>query len=169
MARLNIDQPLGSNKDSLLKFNVNIANPYKAGLGIKYLEDYLGSEAVKKSISEFYSENKLKLGTEKEFAAILQKNANKNIDWFFNDYVNTSKKIDFKITKLKKRKDSLQVTIKNKRNNNMPVSLYGIKDDKIVYKIFYRRIYDFRMRFGIRYLGSDFAFKEPPGVTNITL
>ena len=134
MARLNIDQPLGSNKDSLLKFNVNIANPYKAGLGIKYLEDYLGSEAVKKSISEFYSENKLKLGTEKEFAAVLQKNANKNIDWFFNDYVNTSKKIDFKITKLKKRKDSLQVTIKNKRNNNMPVSLYGIKDDKIVYK-----------------------------------
>ncbi|WP_245758617.1 gluzincin family metallopeptidase [Zunongwangia mangrovi] len=134
MARLNIDQPLGSSKDSLLKFNVNIANPYKAGIGIKYLEDYLGSEPVKKTISEFYSENRLQLGTRQNFESILRKNANKNLDWFFEDYVNTRKKIDFKISKLKKSKDSLKVTIKNKRDNNMPVSLYGIKDDQIIYK-----------------------------------
>ncbi|MDN3593639.1 metalloprotease [Zunongwangia endophytica] len=134
MARMNIDQPLNESKDSLLKFNVNIANPYKAGIGVKYLEDYLGSEAVRNSIAEFYSENKLKLSNAEEFAAKLRKNTDKNIDWFFEDYVNTRKKIDFKISKLKKSKDSLQVTIKNRRDNKMPVSLYGIKDDQIIYK-----------------------------------
>src|SRR5690606_21373601 len=39
MARTNRDQPLTMPKDSLLKFNANIANKYKAGIGLKYLDD----------------------------------------------------------------------------------------------------------------------------------
>ena len=46
MARTNRDQPLTMAKDSLLKFNKNIANKYKAGVGLKYLDDFVNQNIV---------------------------------------------------------------------------------------------------------------------------
>lgn len=134
MARLNLDQPLTTSQDSLVKFNKNIANAYKAGVGVKYLEDYLEDNSVQKSISEFYSKYKLKPVSDKDFMNILQKNADKDISWFYDEYVDTNKKIDFSIKDVDKKNDSLSVTIKNLRNNHMPVSLYGLKNNEVVYK-----------------------------------
>ena len=134
MARMNIDQPLATAQDSLIKFNKNLANAYKAGTGLKYLEDYLQSEVVKKSMSEYYKSYVLKPSSEEDFLNILQKNTQKDISWFKRDYIESDEKIDYTISKLKKTSDSLRVTIKNKRDNNMPISLYGLNDGKVVYK-----------------------------------
>jgi hypothetical protein len=134
MARMNLDQPLTTSQDSLVKFNKNIANAYKAGAGLKYVEDFLGDDAIKSSIEEFYKENTLQPTSAEVFKNILQKNADKDISWFFEDYVASSGKIDFKIKRVRKTPDSLEVTIKNKKDNNMPVSLYGLNDGEIVYK-----------------------------------
>lgn len=134
MARLNLDQPLTTPKDSLIKFNKNIANAYKAGSGLKYLEDYLDEETVDGTVKEFYTSQKLKLTNSKIFEIMLRQNADKDLDWFFKDYVKTRTKIDYKITKLHKKGDSLYVDLKNKRNNTMPISLYGIQGDSIVSK-----------------------------------
>ena len=134
MARKNIDQSLSTAQDSLVKFNKNIGNAYKAGAGLKYLEEYLQSDAVKKSMSEYYKTFVLKPSSEEDFFNILQKNTQKDISWFKDDYVKSNSKIDYTISRLKKTPDSLRVTIKNKRDNNMPISLYGLNDGKIVYK-----------------------------------
>lgn len=142
MARMNLDQPLTTSQDSLVKFNKNIANAYKAGIGLKYLENFLGDESVKKSISEFYSEYKLKKVTEEDFMQILQNNSDKDISWFFDDYVGTNKKIDFKIKDVQKLEDSLKVTIQNLRDNDMPVSLYGLKDGEVVYRTWVENVRD---------------------------
>lgn len=134
MARLNLDQSLTTSQDSLVKFNKNIANAYKAGIGLKYLEDYLASDAVDKSIKEFYQQYTLKPVSETDFQRLLQQNSKKDISWFFKDYVATNKKIDFKISNLETTRDSLKVTIFNKGDNHMPVSLYGLKNGNIIYK-----------------------------------
>lgn len=142
MVRLNLEQPLTTSQDSLVKFNKNIANAYKAGVGIKYLEDFLGDESVKESFSEFYSTYRLKPVTAEDFANVLQKNAKKDIQWFFDEYVATNKKIDFKISDVEKTPDSLNVIIKNLRNNDMPVSLYGLKDGEVIYKTWVEKVRD---------------------------
>ncbi|MDT0649580.1 metalloprotease [Autumnicola edwardsiae] len=133
-ARLNFDQPLATSQDSLVKFNKNIANSYKAGVGLKYMEEYLESDAVKESISQFYSKYRLQPTSQEKFKQILQNNASKDISWFFKDYVQTNKKIDFSIKKVKKRGDSLVVTVRNRRDNDVPVSVYGINDGRVVSK-----------------------------------
>jgi hypothetical protein len=134
MARMNLDQALTTPTDSLVKFNQNIANAYKSGTGFEYLEDYLGTEEVKITMKEFYQNFKLKEVSSTDFMTLLQKNASKDLSWYFDDYVGTNKKIDFRIKRVKKTKDSLTVTIKNKRNAKMPVSLYGIKDGRVITK-----------------------------------
>ncbi|MFI1773591.1 metalloprotease [Thalassobellus citreus] len=140
MARSNRDQKLTMPKDSLLKFNKNIANKYKAGVGLKYLDDFVNHDVVENSLSEFIIDNKLKPTSAKAFENYIKSKTNKNIDWFFNDYLNTRKKIDFKIKKVRKTKDSITLTIKNKRDNSMPISLYTLNNDSIISKTWIENI-----------------------------
>ena len=134
MARTNIDQPIGMAKDSLLKFNKNISNKYKAAIGLDYLNDYVGDSIIDQTISSFVKQTKLKRTTPQDFKALITSKTNKDLNWFFEDYVNTNKKIDFKIKNVKKTEDSITITIKNLRNNSMPVSLFTLENDSITSK-----------------------------------
>jgi len=135
MARLYLDQPISSPQDKLLKFNKNIANAYKAGVGFKYLEDYFEDDnIVDASIKQFYNQNLLQYTSSKAYREVLESKSNKSVAWFFDDYVNTNDKIDFKIKSVKRTKDSIEVTIKNKRNNAMPISLVGLQKKNVVSK-----------------------------------
>ncbi|WGD34230.1 metalloprotease [Olleya sp. YS] len=134
MARTNIDQPLAMPKDSLLKFNKNISSKYKAAVGLNYLNDYVGDSIVYNSIGDYVKQSKLKRSTPEDFKYLVQSKTDKDLSWFFNDYVNTSKKIDFKIKNIKKTEDSITVTLKNLRHTKMPISLFTLENDSITSK-----------------------------------
>ncbi|WP_271767670.1 gluzincin family metallopeptidase [Aquimarina algiphila] len=143
MARLFLDQSLTMPRDELVKFNRNIANSYKAGVGFKYLEDYLGDDnIVDQSIKDFYTQNVLKHTNSNAYKKVLSSLSSKDIEWFFEDFIATNKKLDFKIKSVKKRNDSLEVTIKNKSDNTMPVSLYGFRKKELVSKTWVTEIND---------------------------
>ena len=132
-ARLFLNQPLNKPQDELIKFNKNIANAYKAGVGLRYLEAYLESpKLLSESIKQFYEENKLKITSSEEFRLLLEKNATKNIDWFFEDFVGSNSLIDFTFKSVKKDKDSLRITVKNKQDNIMPVTVTALRDKQPV-------------------------------------
>lgn len=131
-ARKNLDQPLTTSNDSLIKFNQQIANKYKAGLGLAYLENYLGANVLEQCIKSFYQKNKGGNINTKSFKAALEKYTPKKIDWFFNTYIATKNKIDFKITKAHKTEDSITVIIKNKQKTRVPISMFGLKKDTVV-------------------------------------
>lgn len=133
MARRNIQQALATEKDSLLKFNMNIANPYYGASGLQYLNDYLGEDILNHSIKEFYNKSKLKPISSTDFEALLSEKTDLPIHWFFEDFVGTRSTIDFKIKKVEKKKDSLKVFIQNKKETKLPVSLYGLNKKEIVY------------------------------------
>ncbi|WP_231562684.1 metalloprotease [Muricauda sp. MAR_2010_75] len=132
-ARKNIDQALTTRNDSLIKFNEKIANGYKAGLGMSYLSEYLGEKKIDSSITAFYKNFKLKPKVSaSDFRKTIEQFSDKDIDWFFEEYVATDKKIDFKIDKIQKTEDSISLTIKNKRGTNVPISLFGLQNDSVV-------------------------------------
>lgn len=134
MARQNMDQALSTPQDSLIKFNKNLANPYKAGAGFRYLDAFLEDETVSYTIKSFFEKYKLEPVRAEDFKEMLKRNAGKDISWFFKNYIGTNDKIDFKIRKVKRHGDSLEVTIKNKTGNEMPISLFGLRDGEVVYK-----------------------------------
>ncbi|WP_262420331.1 metalloprotease [Flagellimonas meishanensis] len=132
-ARKNIDQALTTPNDSLIKFNQKIANGYKAGLGMSYLSAYLGDQKVDSSIVRFYRDHRLDPRVDAEdFRTAIEQVADKNVDWFFDEYVGSDKKIDFKIKKITKLEDSIQVVLKNKQGTNVPISLFGLQKDSVV-------------------------------------
>ncbi|QCX02327.1 M1 family metallopeptidase [Aggregatimonas sangjinii] len=136
-ARTNKDQPLTESNDSLIKFNQKVANKYKAGQGLSYLASYIGKDKVDSSIKTFYRFFKTQRTTTQDFKSILKRSSDVNIDWFFDTYVSTDRKIDFKIKEVEKLVDSLRVTIKNKEETDVPISLFGLKNDSVVSKYWF--------------------------------
>lgn len=134
MARTNRDQPLTTPKDSLLKFNNNLGNKFKAGVGFRYLDAFIEDDVVQNSIKSFIENTKIKPTSTLEFEQYLKSKTNKDLNWFFSEYVNTRKKIDYKVKKNYKNRDSIGFTIQNKRKSTAPISLFTYKNDSLVSK-----------------------------------
>jgi hypothetical protein len=134
MARKNLDQPLGNPKNTLIKFNEQIASKYRAGLSFRFLDDYLDNDVVTNSIHDFYLVNKEKQVSRTDFESIVKQKTKKDIDWFFDTVIDTRAIIDYKFGGVAKTKDSIYFSIKNRTSVLVPVPIYGIKQGKIVFK-----------------------------------
>lgn len=134
MARKNLDQPLNAPKNALIKYNVQIANKYKAGLSMQYLDDYLAGEIVSTGIQQFYSLNTQKQTSRSDFEEQLKSKAQKNIDWFFDYIIDSREAIDYKFDAVSKTKDSVTFTVKNKGVPLVPMPVFGIRDKQVIFK-----------------------------------
>ena len=134
MARKNLDQPLGDSKNTLIKFNEQIASKYRAGLSFKYLSDYIGEDNLKKTIREFVKYATQNQTDSQKFESLLQHKTTKETEWFFNTIINSRKIIDYKFNTVTKTNDSISFTLKNKTGTIAPIPIYGIKNKKIVFK-----------------------------------
>ena len=139
-ARKNVDQPLTTETQDLSNFNRKIVNRYKAGLGIRYLDEFIGDSIVPKKIKQFYKDNLLKLTYSDDFKELVTNETDLDLNWFFGDYVQSKKKIDYTISKVEAKNDSIAVTIENKSNMTAPVALYGVSDKDIHFKKWYSGI-----------------------------
>lgn len=134
-ARLNLDQSIITRSDSLVKYNQQLGIINKATVGLQYLQDYTGSDAVDRAIKNLYQQNKLKVAHLADFQTLLNKESTKNTDWFFNDYITKYTRMDWKIKRVKKIGDSVKVYLKNKSDRDLPIPLYSLNNDSIVEKI----------------------------------
>ncbi|TCK69136.1 hypothetical protein DFQ05_0651 [Winogradskyella wandonensis] len=141
-ARKNNDQPITLPKDELTKFNANIAGRYKTGIGFNYLDDYATDIDFRSLVKSYLADHQLESVKTEEFERFITSKSSKSLKWFFTDYLDTRKKIDFKLTKVRASEDSIQLTIKNKRNNNMPISLFSLRNDSVVNKIWIDSVSD---------------------------
>jgi hypothetical protein len=77
MARRNLDQPLGDSKNTLIKFNEQIASKYRSGLSLRFWILCTKKNVVPNSIKQFYIQNQVKQVTRIDFENILKSNTDK--------------------------------------------------------------------------------------------
>ncbi|MDT8347942.1 MAG: metalloprotease, partial [Flavobacteriaceae bacterium] len=133
-ARLNIHQSLETSRDSLIKYNKNIANQYKAGAAFYALNSFSKHQVVNKVLPEFYKANATAFVKASDFIDALEAAADQDISWFRETYVKSNKNIDFKLKKVKKIGDSVSFVVKNKTRARSPIPLAGFKDGKKVFE-----------------------------------
>ena len=98
MERANLQQSDFSPKDELIKFNEKIGSPYHVGVGLRYLENYIGLNSLNKVFEEYLNQTDANLS----WMELLKKYSPKNIDWFEEFYLKKRSPIDIKIKRLKK-------------------------------------------------------------------
>lgn len=133
MARKNLDQTLNIPKDTLIKYNEQIANKYRAGLSFRYLDAVLEKQIVSQTIHEFITQNQEQQTNSNSFKTILTNKAKQPLTWFFDTIIDSRKLVDYKFKNITKSKDSLQFSLKSKTGVHVPVPVYGVKNKSIVF------------------------------------
>ena len=124
----NINQPIITQLDSLTRVNYKIINPYKAGLALSMLDDYLGNNKLDLAIKEFSKKSKLNSLNYKSLIDILQ--SKHEIDWF-QDFLKYKGNIDFSIKKIDiDNKNKFKVS--NSSNLNIPTKISYKENNEII-------------------------------------
>ncbi len=131
-ARRNYDQPIETPSSLFTPTNYGTIVYAKTAIGFDYLLAYLGDSLFNKCMHTYFNEWKFKHPQPKDVKAVFENVSKKDLDWFFDDYINTTKKIDYKISRFKTKTNEL--TVNNIGGLASPISIYGLgKNDTILF------------------------------------
>lgn len=132
MMRTGRDQALSTNKKDLINFNQKHSSRFKASIGLNYLMAYIGEEDGLNWVKEFVNLNQFRPTTTAKFKSYIAQKTDKNIDWFFDHFVQEPFSLDYKFSAISRDNDSLYFSIKNLKKGKYPVTLTALKDDKVL-------------------------------------
>lgn len=140
-ARRNLDQPIEFPAEEYTPLNYGGIVYSKTAIAFDFLRAYLGNELYDKCMHRYFEEWKFKHPQPNDLRKIFEEETGKNLSWFFDELIKSTKKIDYKISRTKK--DSLEqplLLIKNLGKISTPFSISGMKDGKIVATQWYEPI-----------------------------
>jgi len=103
-AQLNAEQPadLSSTDYSMADYSTIIY--YKATQGFTFLRSYLGDSLFDSIMHEYYSKWKNKHPGPEDLRALFESGTTKSLSWFFDDFLGTAKRLDYKLARIEKEK-----------------------------------------------------------------
>jgi hypothetical protein len=128
-AREGLDQACGLHSTDHTPANYGLMVYTKTALAFEYLQAYIGAEELDKAMHSYFQEWKFKHPQPADIKTTLEKATQKDLSWFFDDLINTNKKIDYKIASVHKHEDHSEVELKNIGEINGPVSITAIQSD----------------------------------------
>lgn len=118
-AHLNNDQPIGLSSEQFSQLNYGGIVYEKTSAAFTFLKNYLGDQKFDNAMQEYFSQWKFKHPQPANLKSIMEFTSGEKLDWFFNDMINSTKKIDYKICSFKNG----IIKIKNKGNFSPPFLL----------------------------------------------
>ena len=132
MAKQNLDQACSIHSADYTSSNYGAIVYSKTAFIFNYLMNYMGQEQFDAAMHEYFNDFKFKHPQPNDLKIILQKHCSKNLDWFFNELIGSTKKLDYKITKVSKTKDDeFKITLKNKGKIISPVALCALENNQL--------------------------------------
>lgn len=128
----NLDQPCQLHSSKYTSINYGAIVYSKTAVLFNYLMNYMGEAAFDKAMSFYFDNFKFKHPQPKDLRKTLEYFSGKDLSWFFDDLIGTTKKLDYKITKAKKNKEGLyEITLKNVGEVKGPVAICGLYKGQI--------------------------------------
>ncbi len=132
LARTQKDQPIEGHSTQYDQLNYGATVYRKTGIAFQYLKDYLGDSLFDACMQNYFNNWKLKHPQPEDVAASFRSVSGKSLDWFFDDVINSNKKIDYKISSIKNKNDIYTIGIKNKGEVNGPFKIQGLKGEEVI-------------------------------------
>lgn len=132
-ARQHLDQPSALPAQDFTSVNYGTIVYAKTAMLFNHLKAYLGDSIFDSAMHHYFSEWKFKHPQPEDLRVLLETRTGKNLAWFFDDLLSTSKKLDYKISGVEKDKanniHTLQLT--NTTGIAAPVSVSAIRKDTV--------------------------------------
>ncbi len=129
--KLRHDQPVEELSANYTPFNYGGIVYSKTAIVFDYLMAWLGEETMDKAMQLYFETWKFKHPYPEDLRKILEQVSGKDLSWFFNDVLTTTKRIDFKITNIEHPESNempispTKVSVKNTGEITAPVTVYG--------------------------------------------
>ena len=137
-AKKNKDQPIELPAYSYTSFNYGGIVYSKTALVFDYLMAYVGEKKMDEAMQKYFDKWHFKHPQPNDLRAILEETTGGNLSWFFDELINSTKKLDYKIIKAEQKQDfTWDVFVKNTGEIKGPVFIQGIKNNKPLGLIIY--------------------------------
>ena len=137
-AAKNEDQPIELPAYKYTELNYGAIVYSKTAIVFDYLMAYLGEAEMDKAMQAYFDEWHFKHPLPEDFKKSIEKTTGKDLSWFFDGLINSTKKLDYKIEFAHQNADSSwDIGIKNKGEINGPIFIQGIKDKKLIGEVVY--------------------------------
>ena len=128
-ASRNYDQPLAMGSKNFTQMNYGAMVYSKTGIGFHYLKAYLGEELFDNCMNEYFNQWKFKHPNPDDIKIVFETVCGENLDWFFEDYIKTTKKTDYSLKKISKINDQeYLIKLKNVTGYKSPIPIQMIND-----------------------------------------
>ena len=126
-ARRNSEQPVNLEATAYTYDNYGSIIYNKAAQGFNYLRAYLGDPIFDSVMHDYYRTWKYRHPGPDDLRAIFDSHTEKDLSWFFDDFLGTTKRLDYKMVRIENQK----LLIKNKTELNAPLLIAGMNGDSI--------------------------------------
>jgi len=133
-ARRHEEQPIQCHSADLLSINYLLSGYTRPADVLWYLANYLGEDNFDKVMQHYYNKWQFKHPQPADFRKVFEDAVNKDLSWFFDDILLTTKQLDYALTRTRGR----VATIENKGEIAGPYSISLLKNDKIVKTMWYK-------------------------------
>ena len=132
LASLGLDQPLNLRADQYTSTNYGAIVYGKTGLIMTYLHKYLGDSLYDKCAQTYFNEWKFKHPQPEDLKEVYERVSGKNLGWIFDELINTTKHMDYKLSSVKEANNQLVVKVKNKGAIHGPALVQGYVKGELV-------------------------------------
>jgi len=130
-ARHNKEQPVNLAATDYDSDNYGSIIYYKAAQGFNYLRSYLGDPLFDSIMHDYYSKWKNKHPQPEDLRAVFESNTTKDLAWFFDDFLGTTKRLDYKMV----RYENKRLLLKNKGELNGPLDIKVTNNDAVSHEL----------------------------------
>ncbi|MEZ4933530.1 MAG: M1 family metallopeptidase [Saprospiraceae bacterium] len=136
-ARRNLDQAPDTHSNEFDMLNYGLGAYMKPGTVLGHLENYLGTAEFDRIMHLYYNTWKFKHPYPEDFRKLFEKESGKNLDWFFDGYIFSNKKLDYSINSIGTSVYGYTVSLKNRGEIAAPFPISGIKNGEVVETVWY--------------------------------
>lgn len=132
-ARMLGDQPMQCHSDDFTSINYGTIVYKKSAAAFEYLRQAIGTEVFDAGMQSYFEAWKFKHPGPQDLRDALERAADTDLSWFFEDVIQTTGVTDYALTRLRRPNDATasqwQATVKNRGDVPGPFSLSGQLDD----------------------------------------
>jgi hypothetical protein len=137
-AKKNMDQPIELPAYDYTELNYGGIVYSKTAIVFDYLKATIGEKEMDKAMQRYFDEWHFKHPMPSDFRKVMEESTGKDLKWFFDDLINSTKKLDYKMASCNKKADgSWDIKVKNKGEINGPLFIQAIKDKKVIAEVSY--------------------------------
>jgi hypothetical protein len=129
-ARDNLEQSINLTSSAYNTLNYSLMIYTKAGMCFNYLRAYLGDSTYDSAMQEYYRLWKFKHPGPQDLKNVFKLVTGKELTWFFNDLLGTTKRLDYKLVQFSGPK----LLIENRGELVAPLVIAGMNGDSICFE-----------------------------------